>query len=70
MSTTRKRTGCRCVSDKIALHLYADDHGPCAVVIFANGTETEATARIRTAKIRCLKCGLISLEKIPHLPPP
>ncbi len=70
MSTTRQRTGCRCVSDKFALHIYDDDLGPCAMVIFANGTETEATARIRIAKMRCVKCGRITLEKIPVLPTP
>ena len=66
MKRARTRAGCSCVSDVIALHIYNDDHGPIHVwCVDATGKEFEAIARIRTAKIRCLRCGFINLQKIP-----
>jgi hypothetical protein len=71
MKRARQRTGCRCVSDKESIAIYNDDHGPCDVWgIDHTGKEFEATARIRTAKIRCLRCRNISLQLIPILPTP
>ena len=71
MSATRKRSGCRCVSDKETITLYADDHGPCEVFgIDAQGNEFEAIARIRTAKVRCMRCRHLSLQLLPILPSP
>jgi hypothetical protein len=65
MSTTRKRTGCRCVSDKEPVTIYPDSLGECAFVVPSNQGDIEIMAPVHSAKMRCTRCRRLTLELIP-----
>lgn len=58
---------CSCgVSEKVAIHVYDDNLGPSEVVWTDLQTNEKQAlpAVIRTAKIKCLRCGHIWLQRM------